>query len=76
MAAVAARDPARAEAFAAAQGVARVHDSYAALLADPDIAAGLEPRGGAAQARPSEIDHPPSTGMATPVTNEASAPRR
>ena len=35
--AVAARDRARAEAFAAAQGIPVVHDSYQALIADPDI---------------------------------------
>ena len=35
--AVAARDPSRAEAFATRHGVERVVDSYAALLADPDI---------------------------------------
>lgn len=35
--AVAARDRARAEAFAAERGIARVHDSYAGLIADPDV---------------------------------------
>jgi predicted dehydrogenase len=35
--AIAARDPARAKAFADAHGVARAHESYAALIADPDI---------------------------------------
>jgi len=35
--AVAARDPDRARAFAAKHGIARVHDSYDALIADPDI---------------------------------------
>jgi predicted dehydrogenase len=35
--AIAARDPARARAYAASHGIARVHDSYAALAADPDI---------------------------------------
>ncbi|MEB3022698.1 Gfo/Idh/MocA family protein [[Mycobacterium] crassicus] len=35
--AVAARDPGRARAFAAKHGIARVHDSYDALIADPDI---------------------------------------
>lgn len=35
--AIAARDPARAEAFAAERGVARVHDSYAEVIADPDV---------------------------------------
>jgi predicted dehydrogenase len=37
VAAVAARDPARARAYAADHGIPRVHDSYAALVADPDI---------------------------------------
>ena len=37
VAAVAARDPMRAKAFAEAHGIARVHDSYEALIADPDI---------------------------------------
>ena len=37
IAAVAARDPARARAYAAMHGIARVHDSYAALAADPAI---------------------------------------
>jgi predicted dehydrogenase len=35
--AVAARSKARGEAFAAQHGFAKVHDSYEALLADPDI---------------------------------------
>jgi predicted dehydrogenase len=35
--AIAARDPARARDYAAAHGIARVHDSYATLAADPDI---------------------------------------
>jgi len=35
--AVAARDRARAEAFAAERGIARVHDTYADVLADPDV---------------------------------------
>lgn len=35
--AVAARDPVRARAYAATHGIARVHDSYAALAADPEI---------------------------------------
>jgi predicted dehydrogenase len=35
--AVAARDPARARAFAAEHGVPRVHADYAALAADPEI---------------------------------------
>ena len=37
VAAVAARDPDRARAYAAVHGIARIHDSYAALVADPDI---------------------------------------
>lgn len=37
VAAVAARDPTRARAYAAEHGIAVVHDSYAALAADPDI---------------------------------------
>jgi predicted dehydrogenase len=43
VAAVAARDVSRAQAFAAKHGVARVHDSYEALLADPDIDAVYNP---------------------------------
>jgi predicted dehydrogenase len=35
--AVAARDPDRARAYAAAHGIARVHDDYAALVADPAV---------------------------------------
>jgi predicted dehydrogenase len=35
--AVAARDRARAEAFAAERSIAIVHDTYADLIADPDI---------------------------------------
>jgi predicted dehydrogenase len=35
--AVAARDRARAEAFAAEHGIAAVHDSYADVIADPDV---------------------------------------
>ena len=35
--AVAARDRGRAEAFAAERGIARVHDSYADVIADPDV---------------------------------------
>ena len=34
---VAARDRSRAEAFAAERGIATVHDSYAAVIADPDV---------------------------------------
>jgi predicted dehydrogenase len=41
--AVAARDRERAEAFAAEHGIPRVHDSYAALIADPDIDAVYNP---------------------------------
>jgi len=41
--AVAARDRARAVAFAAAQGIPVVHDSYQALIADPDIDAVYNP---------------------------------
>ncbi len=43
IAAVAARDPARARAFAAKQGIGRVHDSYDALLADPELDAIYNP---------------------------------
>jgi predicted dehydrogenase len=35
--AIAARDPARAKTFAAQHGVAHAHESYAALIADPNI---------------------------------------
>lgn len=41
--AIAARDVSRAEAFAAKHGVARVHRSYEALIADPDIDAVYNP---------------------------------
>jgi len=41
--AVAARDGSRARAFAAKHGIARVHQSYEALLADPDIDAVYNP---------------------------------
>jgi predicted dehydrogenase len=41
--AVAARDRARAQAFAAAQDIPVVHDSYQALIADPDIDAVYNP---------------------------------
>jgi len=37
VAAVASRDVSRARAFAAKHGIARVHDSYEALIADPDL---------------------------------------
>jgi predicted dehydrogenase len=43
VAAVAARDVSRAQAFAAKHGIARVHDGYEALLADPDIDAIYNP---------------------------------
>lgn len=43
VAAVAARDVSRGRAFAAKHGVERVHDSYDALLADPDIDAVYNP---------------------------------
>ena len=43
VAAVAARDVSRARAFAAKHGIARVHDSYEALLADPDLDAVYNP---------------------------------
>jgi predicted dehydrogenase len=41
--AVAARDKAKATKFASKQGIGRVHDSYDALLADPDIDAVYNP---------------------------------
>ena len=37
VAAVASRDVSRAQALAAKHGIARVHDSYEALIADPDL---------------------------------------
>jgi predicted dehydrogenase len=43
VAAVAARDGARARAFAAKHGIARVHDGYEALIADSDIDAVYNP---------------------------------
>jgi len=43
VAAVAARDVSRARAFAAKHGIARVHDSYEALIADPDLDAVYNP---------------------------------
>lgn len=43
MAAVAARDVSRARAFAAKHDIARVHDSYDALLADPELDAIYNP---------------------------------
>ncbi|MEY2420649.1 MAG: hypothetical protein QOI95_716 [Acidimicrobiaceae bacterium] len=41
--AVAARDKAKASTFASKHGIGRVHDSYGALLADPDIDAIYNP---------------------------------
>lgn len=41
--AVAARDGARARAFAGKHGIARVHDSYEALIADPEVDAVYNP---------------------------------
>jgi predicted dehydrogenase len=41
--AVAARDPARARRFAARHGIPVVHDSYEALIADPDVDAIYNP---------------------------------
>lgn len=41
--AVAARDPDRAHVFAAKYGIPRVHESYAALVADPDLDAVYNP---------------------------------
>jgi hypothetical protein len=41
--AVAARDTDRAQGFAAKHGIARVHDSYEALVADPDVDAIYNP---------------------------------
>jgi predicted dehydrogenase len=43
IAAVAARDPARARAHAAKHGIPKVHDSYAALIADPELDAIYNP---------------------------------
>ena len=43
VAAVAARDVSRGQAFAAKHGIARVHDSYEALIADPDLDAVYNP---------------------------------
>src|SRR6185503_10883436 len=43
VAAVAARDRSRAQDFAAKHGIARVHDSYEALIADPDLDAVYNP---------------------------------
>ncbi len=43
VAAVAARDVSRARDFAAKHGIARAHDSYEALIADPDLDAVYNP---------------------------------
>lgn len=43
VAAVAARDPQKAAAFASKHGIAKVHDSYDALIADPEIDAIYNP---------------------------------
>lgn len=43
VAAVAARDASRAQAFAAKHDIARVHESYDALIADPDLDAVYNP---------------------------------
>lgn len=43
MAAVAARDTSRAQAFAAKHDIARVHESYDALISDPDLDAVYNP---------------------------------
>jgi predicted dehydrogenase len=43
VAAVAARDDSRARVFAAKNGIERVHDSYEALIADPDLDAIYNP---------------------------------
>ncbi|MGE2727285.1 Gfo/Idh/MocA family protein [Mycolicibacterium pulveris] len=43
VAAVAARDVSRAEAFATKHGIARVHASYEALISDPDVDAVYNP---------------------------------
>ncbi|EUA24169.1 oxidoreductase, NAD-binding Rossmann fold family protein [Mycobacterium xenopi 3993] len=43
VAAVAARDVSRAEAFAAKHGISRVHDNYEALIADPEVDAVYNP---------------------------------
>jgi predicted dehydrogenase len=41
--AIAARDPVRARAFAAKHGIPQVHESYAALIADPTLDAIYNP---------------------------------
>ncbi|MDH6248027.1 Gfo/Idh/MocA family oxidoreductase, partial [Mycobacterium sp. OTB74] len=43
VAAVAARDVSRARAFADKHGIARVHETYEALIADPDVDAVYNP---------------------------------
>lgn len=43
VAAIAARESARAQAFATMHGIARVHDSYEALIDDPDVDAIYNP---------------------------------
>ena len=43
VAAVAAREVSRGQAFAAKHGIAQVHDSYEALIADPDVDAVYNP---------------------------------
>lgn len=43
VAAVAARDTSRAQAFAVKHGIAKVHDTYEALIADPDVDAVYNP---------------------------------
>ena len=43
VAAVAAREVSRAQAFAAKHGIARVHDNYEALITDPDLDAVYNP---------------------------------
>ena len=43
VAAVAARDTSRARAFASRHGIARAHDSYEALISDPDLDAVYNP---------------------------------
>ncbi len=43
VAAVAARDPSRARAFAAKHDITRAHESYEALIGDPDLDAVYNP---------------------------------
>ena len=40
--AVAARDRVRAQAFAAEHGIPKVHETYAGVIADPDVEPGLQ----------------------------------